>query len=284
MNSTWIDLQGNERTSKKNERVIFNSDLKLAEVIVNIESLVLTEKENIDEIIRVFNRFGFVIIQLPYSLKESPSQNLLALKQHFGNVVRHNYSNKEGITIIHDNPDREGELFKSQNNSAHPLHTGGTYLKKPSQVVAIYCVNPAKRGGITQIMSGKLIYQYIQQHNPEGLKQLCRSNAVIFGRGEEQSKKPIFALGKDGRRQICFRYDNTAKITIHPDAQEAFGQICSFRENRKNRIEFKLDSNQVYITDNTAVLHGRTSYPKETSRCMLRLNMDGNSNRLILGF
>ena len=207
-------------------RISFSGDLNLSQVTINATSLTSLDDKKTQQMITIFNKYGWVMLEL--SDKISPRKNLLAIREYFGNTIHHNCSDMDGVTIVQDNIENRS-LFKSQGNAAHPLHTGGTAINNPPKVVALYCVNPARSGGLTQIMSSKYIFDYLQDTNPQGLRELTKRDAVIYKRGNERAQKAVFDLQDNGRYFMSFRYDDVAEVIIKRDAKAVFKQIVDFR-------------------------------------------------------
>ena len=66
----------------------------------------------------------------------------------------------------------------------------------------------------------------------------------------------------------------------------AFDRVLAFINEPANIVRFQLPQGHLFICDNGAVLHGRSAFPAEEKRRMLRLNLNGDRMDLesILGF
>lgn len=276
-----------EASEKTDIREAFDSTLNIENVKVRINSVRTMEDHEIEKMISVFNRYGWVILDLPANTKETPRDSLLDLKRFFGSSLDHNISDEDAITVIQQNNDPTKKIYKSQDNSPHPLHTGGTHTNNPQKIVALYCEIPSKKGGTTHIMSGKSAFQHLLIYNHIGLEELRSPDAVTFSRGDQSATKAIFPELENDRLSISFRKDDVATVEVKKEAQQAFDLLCKFRDNPKNRVEFNLRANQIYICDNTTVLHARTAFEENSARRIFRLSMNGiseYSDKLVFGF
>lgn len=264
-------------------RRAFFSQLNLSDVTIKLNNTSSISKSKISDIIRIFNKYGWLLIELPDN-QIDPRKSLLELRKIFGSTVPHKRSEEDGITVIQNNSQTSNYL--SETHHSHPPHTGGTANSSIPRVIAVYCEIPSRQGGVSQIVSGKAIFQHLLINNYKGLVNLCKDQAMTVKRGEEKATRAIFKY-LDQKIQISFRNDDVASTKIKPDAQQAFNMICNFIEKPNNIVQFALKPNQIYIVDNTAILHGRTKYNPKFHRRLLRLNMNGESeysDKLAFGF
>ncbi len=224
----------------------------------------------------IFNHFGLVILEHnpPCEHHQCIKDNLLYLSNFFGDVKRHKRSDKDGISIIM--PQDGYPDYIATTNEPHLLHTDGTFEQDAPKVVALQCEIPSKEGGLSQIIQAKSIYKYLLRNDPQGLQKCFMTDAFTITRDNQTATKPIFKLAKE-RFSMEFRSDSSASIQIKPDIKDTFKLIKKYINNPKNKFIFKLDANQILITDNTRILHGRTSFPNYEVRKLNRLWFNGES-------
>ena len=245
---------------------------------LRVEAIDSIAKDAQQEMLRSFNRFGWVLLEVEDG-EGSVRDNLLALRSIFGSPVLHDRSEHDGITIVeskvHGKP--TANTYLSACNSAHPPHTGGTASAHPPTIVALACERTSKVGGLTQIVSGKLVYDYLKSVSPEGLKALENPKAVEFRRGGDRAQKAVFETLSPRWSAISFRYDSVALVTPSPRAEEAYELVRRFVNDSGNQVVFRLAPRQICVFDNRAVLHGRTAFEADSARRLYRLNLDGSS-------
>ena len=94
----------------------------------------------------------------------------------------------------------------------------------------------------------------------------------------DDRKKTTSVFRKVGDRiQITYRYGSDIVIDIHPKARPGFEAIEYFLTRPDKYVEFKLNRNQIFVFDNTRVLHGITAFPQDSDRSLYGLWCDGKS-------
>ena len=245
----------------------------------NLESIILRipSYKNIEEfkekIVGIFNKFGALVLE--FKNKEEPREQLLCLKSIFGSTLTHDRANEDMIAEIAVSEKFKGYLGTS--NAEHPFHTDGAYDDVPPHVTALLCEIPAKTGGMTKLISGKAIYNYLLAKNKIMTEALFASDALCVERAGKKSCQPVFKR-EDGKILIRYRSDDTSTPSQDPHIQEAIREIKEFIENEANYLAFTLKERQVLITDNTRVLHTRTAFPKDEPRKMHRIFFSGDSS------
>jgi alpha-ketoglutarate-dependent taurine dioxygenase len=218
----------------------------------------------------LLNTFGVVVIQ--FEEEEPAHQQLLCFKELFGNTMSHDRAGDYDIAEIAVSKEFDGYLGTS--SLAHPFHTDGTYSEHPPKIVALRCQVPARKGGVTQLASGKKLYEWLLLNDKTALESLRRNDALSVDRAGKSFSGAVF---KDVGNRLAIRYrtDGTAHFSESADVQRGIKLIQDFLSDEKSVINFQLESRQVLITDNLSVLHGRTAFDSEDPRQMHRLFFDG---------
>ncbi|GAA3168023.1 hypothetical protein GCM10017688_15270 [Streptomyces ramulosus] len=167
------------------------------------------------------------------------------------------------------------------------MHTDGAFRDAPEKIITLQCVTPAATGGMTLLASAQAAYDHVARVFPGKVEVLSRADALTVTRTSQSSTQAVFTRCGEWRG-IKFRMrDGAAEVTPHTDAQEAFEELCRFFQASENRLQFRLEAGDILIADNTAVVHGRTSFPPHEPRNMRRLNFDATGPacaRLVFGF
>ncbi len=240
--------------------------------VIKVVSVKIMQNTQIVEILSYFNKYGTVIIEC--EPVENPQENLLGLREVFGNIKQHNHSDKDGIVLVQPMLNHRNYVNTTSQDLA--LHTDGTFEQDLIKVMALQCEVAASSGGLTKLVDGQDIYKYIQQINPEKLVNLFENDVLIVKRDNQTAAKPIFSYNDD-RVQIAFRYDDAVEILVKHEVINVFQKIKIFLEDPKNKVIFKLQPHQIIIVDNTRFLHGRTEFNHAENRLLNRIWFDGNS-------
>ena len=256
----------------REDKVTLDSRSKLEALIVQIPSSRHIEEFK-EKIVEKFNEFGALVVE--FQENEEPRDQLICFQNIFGTTMTHDRADEDKIAEIAVSENFQGYLGTS--NVAHPFHTDGAYDDIPPKVVALRCEIPAQQGGVTQVVSGKTIYDYLVSQNKEIAESLFAPDALCVERAGKKSCQPVFRQEGD-RVFIRYRSDKTSTLSLNPKVQEAMLLIKKFLEDERNFMAFTLKSRQVLLTDNTRILHARTTFSEKEPRKMHRLFFNGDSS------
>ena len=217
-----------------------------------------------------FNALGFVLLQsqpLP-----QPREEFLALSRYFGRIIHHEHSEADGIVPVAPvsyHPD-----YVNTTNKELLPHTDGSFALYPPKVVAMQCEVAARQGGLTTFVEAQWIYDTLKRRDPEGLQTLFRPDALTVKRSNRIGIKPIFQRCGD-RVEMVFRADSAAKVTIAPPCLTVFESIKTLAQDPDNQLRFQMQPYEIFVFDNTRILHGRTAFDPGEDRRLNRLWFDG---------
>ena len=224
------------------------------------------------EIFKVFNSYGFFLIES--NEPDASKEIFLSLPHLFGNIIRQNQSDEQGIFPIRVLPNFSE--YANSNNKDLALHTDGSFEKNPPQVMAMHCEVAAQEGGLTQLVDAKLVYEYLIKTDPEGLATLFEPDIFTINRANQSATMAIFTKHKH-KIYMTFRLDDYAQISVHPRVIKPFTLIKKFVADSANQIIFKLQPHQIVVFDNNRMLHGRTAFEVKDTRILNGLWFDGHS-------
>lgn len=236
------------------------------------ESIVDLSKKELNNIFKLFNSYGYLIIQSKDII--DPVSSLVSIGRCFGQTIHHNLSDSSGVHPVWYIPGFTE--YANTTTCSVPVHTDGSFREHPPKIMLVHCKIPAEKGGYTRIASAKDVYRHLKTLDPDVLRGLFLKDAFTAKRDNRQAEKPVF-LCKNNRIQMFYRSGNDIKITIHPKAKKGYLEIERFLVNPNNYIEFRLEAGQTLILDNTRLLHGRTSFSKDSPRKLYELWCDGVS-------
>lgn len=246
------------------------------------KSIVDLSKREYKDIFELFNYCGYVVIESKVVV--NPVKSLLSIGRYFGRTIHHNLSDLSGVHPVWYIPGYPE--YANTTNCSVPMHTDGSFRDNPPKIMLAHCQIPAENGGYTRIAFAKDVYLHLKNLDPKILQGLFLEDAFMVKRDNRQAKKPVF-LRKNNRIQMFYRSGNDIEITIHPKAKKGFLEIEHFLSNPDNQIEFCLKAGQTLILDNTRLLHGRTSFPRNSHRRLYGLWCDDVSefsNMFNIGF
>jgi len=215
---------------------------------------------------------GFIIIDRP-SASWSPQQQIAAywmLGQVFGSPFEQDVAG----TLLFDVHDTgrsvtEGARF-SVTNAESSFHTDSAFNPSPPDYVGLLCLQTAKAGGESQLVSGLAVHDELLTHHPEVLRTLynsfCFDRRGQFMEGEpDVLENPVFTW--DGQ-QMLLRYlhyyievgHEKARRPLDLDQREALDLVEVLVRKPELRVEFQLDRGQMLITNNRWILHNRTAF------------------------
>jgi alpha-ketoglutarate-dependent taurine dioxygenase len=168
--------------------------------------------------------------------------------------------------------DRPGSDWREEQ----PLHTDG------GDVLALLCLRPAARGGLTRLTSARAAYERLAAQCPRSVALL--EDEWRFSRkgrpGPPTLTKRIFEW-VDGELH-AFHLPGTVRWTprVHglppltPDAARALDDLDCVLNSAALRFELKLEAGDLLVLDNRVVLHARSAYEDDSShgpRFLLRM-------------
>ena len=253
------------------QRRSFDAHLSLAEQAIRVPSVRRMSMINQRAMVDAFNRYGFVILDCED--QTDSREDLLALKWYLGDAAAHPRADDDGVVAITNSKEVPG--FLGSSSMAHLPHTDGAFSDTPEKITSLQCVVQPKVGGLSMLCSAKAAYDHIATTFPDRVHLLNCRNALTVTRTTQSSTQAVFR--RNGKvYSIKFRMsDGAAEVIPRADVRDVFEELCRFFCAEENRLVFRLQPGQVLIGDNTAVVHGRTSFPPDEVREMRRLNFDG---------
>lgn len=166
------------------------------------------------------------------------------------------------------------------------FHNDNSYNEAPPDHVCLLCLQPAKQGGVSQVMSVATVHQALEQRFPELMARLYRPfwydrhaehhpdepatiAAPIFERGAEGTVKARLALSEifAGYELRGERMDN--------ETAAALAAVQAVFDTPELRVELDFAPGQIQYVNNRATGHARTEFvdhpEPERKRHLVRL-------------
>jgi hypothetical protein len=154
------------------------------------------------------------------------------------------------------------------------------------EIVALLCVQPAKSGGLSSIVSAAAIYNEILRHHPEHLPVLYRGfryikrEAAFTSEPVSPHRLPVFgyAAGELSCRYVRTKIEAAyTKLGERPSDEEeaALDRVDALANDRRLRLDMDFQVGDIQLINNYTILHSRTEFEDwpepERRRHLLRL-------------
>ena len=165
------------------------------------------------------------------------------------------------------------------NNVAYtalPLtaHTDNPYRDPVPSLQLLHCLSSSDIGGDSTVVDGFCVADALRDREPDKFK-LLTTIPVRFRFSDKDTeleaevtlidlsaRGEVVAVRLNGPTALPFDFDSDLMEPYY-DAYRTFGQML---ESPEFQIRFKLDAGNLYIFDNTRVMHGRTEFSGEGNR------------------
>lgn len=243
---------------------------------------------------------GFALIDgLP--LEQVGREHAIALYLLLAQLVARPVAQSWDGKMIYDVRDRgkpAGNGVRPDVTNAHQnLHTDNSYNLCPPDYVALLCLQTAKKGGISRIVSFAAAHNELRARRPELLARLYRD--YIFDRQREHApdepkiiRHPLFEWdgarlsGRLSRRMVRQGYE-LAGETPDEEGLEAIDALEAIMDAPGMAREFFFEPGQIQIVNNRALGHARsgfTDWPEpERKRHLVRLWLRDQGRRFYNG-
>jgi TfdA family taurine catabolism dioxygenase TauD len=269
---------------KKAVRELEESKLDLAAITtkdVPLPTLAPKLKDMLDE---VLNGRGFVLIRgllVERWTKRQAAIAFLVIGVHLGNL---RMQNAEGHLLGHVRD--LGRSSEDPNTRIYQTHERQTFHTDSCDVVGLMCLQTAKSGGLSSLVSSTTIFNEMRQRRPDLLSVLLQP-IETDRRGEvPEGRKPYFNIPvfnyHDGLVSAIYQrqYIESARrfpgvkplSALQIEALDLFDQLAN---DPKLNLMMELKPGDIQLVHNHTILHDRTAfedYPEpDRKRHLLRL-------------
>jgi alpha-ketoglutarate-dependent taurine dioxygenase len=231
---------------------------------------------------------GLVVLDRVPVERYSPEENR-ALAWLLGSLLGRLVAQKWDGTMIYDVKDTgktlEYGVRRSVTNLDLVFHTDAAWLDLPPELVGLYCINPAREGGVSRFVSLVSVHNEMARRHPALLARLYRP--VPWDRQAEHAaddakvaRRPVFQY--DGRAfMACVNeklVETGAELADEPldaEAREALTAMREILDSPELAVQLTIQRGQVQLINNRAFAHARTDFTDATEphlkRHMIRL-------------
>ena len=205
-------------------------------------------------------RYGFAV------MTDTPTEpgTLCKVAELFGYVRETNYGRWFEVRA-EVNPNN-----LAYTNLGLQAHTDNPYRDPVPTLQILACLENSVEGGDSIVVDGFRVVERLKQENPRWFTLLSGHAARFAYEGSSgvrlRSKRPMIELGPDGEL-IAVRFNNRslAAVTDVPyeemaDYYAAYRRFAELIEDASMEVTFKLKPGELFIVDNTRVLHARKSF------------------------
>ena len=205
-------------------------------------------------------RYGFAV------MTDTPTESgaLCQVAELFGYVRETNYGRWFDVRA-EVNPNN-----LAYTNLGLQAHTDNPYRDPVPTLQILHCLENSVDGGDSIVVDGFKLVERLQAENPRDFDVLASHCARFAYEGSKgirlRSKRRMVELGPDGEL-IAIRFNNrsAAAFTDVPyddmaDFYAAYRRLAELIEDPAMAISFKLKPGELFIVDNTRVLHARKSF------------------------
>ena len=213
---------------------------------------------------------GFAIIESPpLAAKEAQS-----LYWNVGQALGQPFAQNVQGTMLYDVRDTgqdvaQGARF-SVTNYESSFHTDNSFGTEVVDYVGLLCLQTAKSGGKSHVLSGLAVHNELLAHHPDVLATLYQPFHVDRRGGVRDGDAPTIQvpiMQWDGRELIVryLRYwieagHEKIGVPLTPAQRTALDVLDEVLKRRDLRVEFDLKPGQMYFINNRWTLHNRTAF------------------------
>ena len=203
-------------------------------------------------------------------------------------------------TVIYDVRHDGGEYTADTRGALTPealeMHTDSSMGEAPPTYVTLFCLRPARAGGMSIVSSAAAAHNHFLSEHPALLRRLYD----VFYRDHQEYQaadaaatnfRPVFAW--DGRlrtrfnaRHIVRGYEKTGRV-LDDEGARAVRLMDEFLGDPAHRLDLWLERGQIQVLNNRAIVHGRTPYQDhhepELRRHLVRLWLRAGDRRQFRG-
>jgi len=166
------------------------------------------------------------------------------------------------------------------------FHNDNSYNESPPEYVCLFCLHPAKEGGISQVMSVATVHAALEKNHPELMPRLYKpfwyDRHAEHHEGEPTTyAAPMFERAADGTikarlalSEIYGGYELRGE-RLDNETTAALAAVQSVFERPELHVELTFEPGQIQYVNNRATGHARTEFvdhpEPERKRHLVRL-------------
>lgn len=209
-----------------------------------------------------------------------------ALAWLLGSLLGRPVAQKWDGTMLYDVRDTgqalEYGVRRSVTNLELTFHTDAAWLDLPPELVGLYCINPAREGGVSRFVSLASAHNELRRRHPDLLARLYRPfpwdrQAEHAPDDDKITRRPIFQY--DGHAfMVCFNEKliasgaGLAGESLDGEGREALEAMRRIVDSPELGVELTIERGHVQYINNRQFAHSRTDF-KDASEPHLKRHM-----------
>jgi len=263
-NIKWLrDHCYSKRENKKNSSPYFLWNNKLKKRFNKIKinhDRVINSDDSLKKWLKLLHEYGFAIIKNAPTRKKSAFKILNRISHH-----RETFFGTPFEVINVPKPNNTAYTADALRN-----HTDLPYFEYAPGYQFLHCLVNDAKGGNSSVVDGFAVASYLRKYEEEAFKVL--TNTYVKFKDTDYTQQatrvlhsPLITLTKD-KDFNDIRFSMAAMGTIDIDSNkmkkfyEAYYLFAKLLHSKKFKIDFRLESGDIFCFNNRRVLHGRTAF------------------------
>jgi alpha-ketoglutarate-dependent taurine dioxygenase len=198
--------------------------------------------------------------------------------------------------VRHDGQEYTADTRGALTPAGLEMHTDSSMGEAPPTYVSLFCLRPARAGGMSIVSSAAAAHNHFLTEEPALLRRLYD----VFYRDHQEYQaadaaatnfRPVFAWDGGLRtrfnaRHIVRGYEKTGRA-LDADGARAVALMDEFLADPAHRLDLWLERGQIQVLNNRVIVHGRTTYQDadepELRRHLVRLWLRAGDRRQFRG-
>lgn len=216
---------------------------------------------------------GFLIIQGPTPEERSPAE-LSLLYWIVGQALGRPFAQNVQGTLLYDVRDTGQDVAYgarfSVTNAESSFHTDNSFGGSVVDYVGLLCLQTARSGGRSQLVSGRTVYQAMREADPAALKILSQPFHFDRRGGTRPGEAPTarFPIVECREGELVYRYlrywiETGSQKAGEPLSAEQVGAMDAldrWLNGLELRVEFDMRPGEMLFINNRWLLHNRTAF------------------------
>ena len=221
---------------------------------------VVKNDDSLKKWLKLLHEYGFAIIKKAPTKKKSAFKILNRISHH-----RETFFGTPFEVINVPKPNNTAYTADALRN-----HTDLPYFEYAPGYQFLHCLVNDAKGGNSSVVDGFAVASYLRKYEEEAFKLL--TNTYVKFKDTDYTQKatrvlhsPLITLTKD-KDFNDIRFSMAAMGTIDIDSNkmkkfyEAYYLFAKLLHSKKFKIDFRLESGDIFCFNNRRVLHGRTAF------------------------
>ena len=221
---------------------------------------VLKNDSHLTKWLKLLHEYGFAIIKNAPIKKKSAFKILNRISHH-----RETFFGTPFEVINVPKPNNTAYTADALRN-----HTDLPYFEYAPGYQFLHCLVNDAKGGNSSVVDGFAVANYLKRYEKEAFKVL--TNTYVKFKDTDYTQKatrvlhsPLITLSKD-KDFNDIRFSMAAMGTVDVDSNkmkkfyEAYYLFAKLLHSKKFKIDFRLESGDIFCFNNRRVLHGRTAF------------------------